>query len=100
VTEPERSERDDGQRDDGRDDGQRSGQRDSGQWRDERELPISDLNAAMATNAFDGQVDDATGGDASAAQPQVPEHEDTDPDPTSVAGRRVRPSPDGRTGPL
>ncbi len=75
-------------------------QRDDEPWRDERELPVSDLSRAMATYSFDGQVDDATGGDASAAEPEPPEHEDTDPDPTSVAGRRVRPSPDGRTGPV
>jgi hypothetical protein len=69
-------------------------------WRDERELPITDLDRAMATYSFDGQVDDSTGGDASAVDPAPPEHEDTDPDPTSVAGRRVHPTPDGRTGPV
>jgi hypothetical protein len=39
-------------------------QGDDGAWRDEDELLLDELNAAMATYSADGQVDDATGGDA------------------------------------
>jgi hypothetical protein len=93
-----------------------------GVWRDEHALPLSELTRAMATYAQDGQVDDLTGEDAGAeqefghgarAEEQDSERRDTggapadppeDPDATSAAGRRLRPSPDGaspfgRTGP-
>jgi hypothetical protein len=76
---------------------------DQGVWRDEEKLPLSELTQAMATYSQDGQVDDLTGSDAGVEA----ESEDAavnDPDPTSEAGRRLRPSPDGttatgRTGP-
>jgi hypothetical protein len=80
-------------------------------WRDEKRLPLSELTQAMATYSADGQVDDATGGDAGAAQAQADRTADDraararaaagggDPDPDSEDGRRVRPTPDGPTGP-
>jgi hypothetical protein len=83
-----------------------------GAWRDDRKLPLSELNQAMATYSQDGQVDDLTGSDAGAEQEfghgPLAVGEDAassgDPDPTSEAGRRLRPSPDGtssdgRSGP-
>jgi hypothetical protein len=78
---------------------------DDGQWRDERDLPLAELTEAMATYSFDGQVDDATGGDASAEQnlshrADADPDQDGDPDPDTEAGRRLRPSPEGRTGPV
>jgi len=68
-----------------------SQQRDEGTWRDEERLPLRDLTAAMATNAADGQADDATGGEAG-------------PEAANLADDEPRPSPDGpgpggRTGP-
>ncbi|GAA1762989.1 hypothetical protein [Luedemannella helvata] len=81
-------------------------------WRDENRLPLSELDQAMATYSQDGQVDDATGGDAGAeayeveveAEAEAEAGHDGDPDPDSEEGRRLRPSPDGttptgRTGP-
>ena len=94
------------------DDRRPTGTDDDAPWRDERELPVSALNQAMASYSFDGQVDDATGGDASAEDEAAFEREAEsatqdphtgapgDPDPDSELGRRVRPSPDGRTGPV
>ncbi len=85
-------------------------QPDSGQWRDEERLPLSELDQALASYSQDGQLDDATGGDAGAeaafgdgAVPGDPPPE-ADPDPDTEEGRRVRPSPDGtspvgRSGP-
>jgi hypothetical protein len=77
-----------------------------GVWRDDKRLPLAALYDAMAVYAFDGQVDDVTGGDAGAElefgdelrgepDPDTP----GDPDPCSEQGRRLRPSPDGRIGP-
>ncbi len=59
-----------------------------GVWRDEERLPLDELNQAMATYSADGQVDDATGGDAGAEE--------------AFGGRPStrRPSPDGPTGPV
>ncbi|MEN3310611.1 MAG: hypothetical protein V7603_6813 [Micromonosporaceae bacterium] len=78
-----------------------------GQWRDDRELPLDELVRAMATYSADGQVDDPTGGDASAEQafghepyPARPPGATGDPDPDSEEGRALRPSPEGRTGPV
>jgi hypothetical protein len=75
-------------------------------WRDEKRLPLSELNQAMASYSADGQVDDATGGDAGAEQAGLDRAGRAragagggDPDPDSEEGRRLRPSPDGRTGP-
>jgi hypothetical protein len=66
----------------------------------------------MGTYATDGQADDPTGSDAGAEasfghdaypRPQHPaaDRQDTDPepDPDTEEGRRLRPSPEGRTGP-
>ncbi|MEV6632589.1 hypothetical protein AB0M54_17750 [Actinoplanes sp. NPDC051470] len=86
---------------------------DEGVWRDEEKLPLSELNQAMATFSQDGQADDLTGSDAGAeaefgdgANTERAEADGApgDPDATSAAGRRLRPSPDGtsvggRTGP-
>jgi hypothetical protein len=95
-------ERHDGQQQPG---GQR--QRDAEQWRDEHTLPLDELTQAMATYSSDGQVDDVTGGDASAEQryghgAYVPGAavEGGDADPDSEPGRAARPSPEGRTGPV
>lgn len=87
---------------------------DSSAWRDEDQLPLSDLERAMAAPAEDGQVDDMTGNDAgaeaafghgpeatnetraAAAEPGAMDRggrEPTDPD------RPFRPSTTGRSGP-
>ncbi|MEV0270265.1 MAG: hypothetical protein HOV71_22435 [Hamadaea sp.] len=74
-------------------------------WRDPESLPLSELDRALATYSSDGQADDVTGEDAGAEeefgeQPwALQDHEKGDPDPNSVEGRRLRPSPEGRTGP-
>ncbi len=70
-----------------------------GVWRDEERLPLDELNQAMATYSHDGQVDDATGGDASAERDLGAGAFVSD----DAAG--PRPSPDGpsstgRTGPV
>jgi hypothetical protein len=75
-------------------------------WRDEKRLPLSELNQAMATYSADGQVDDASGGEAGSQEVldrpsrvvpgAVP---GGDPDPDSEEGRRQRPTPDGHPGP-
>jgi hypothetical protein len=78
-----------------------------GTWRDEERLPLADLDRAMATYSADGQVDDATGGEAGPEEEfgewlvegVPPEPADADPDPDSEEGRRLRPSPEGHTGP-
>ncbi|HEY0002827.1 MAG TPA: hypothetical protein VGB74_20405 [Actinoplanes sp.] len=87
---------------------------DEGVWRDEQKLPLSELAQAMATYSQDGQVDDLTGSDAgaeaeygdgaSAGRGEPADPGPGDPDPTSAAGRGLRPSPDGtsaggRSGP-
>jgi hypothetical protein len=79
-----------------------------GTWRDEERLPLSELDRAMATYSADGQVDDATGGEAGPEEEfgeefiegVADEPDGRDPDPTSAEGRRLRPSPEGpHTGP-
>ena len=67
-------------------------ERDDGQWRDPERLPLAELDRALATYSFDGQVDDPilVRGDAEAG----------DPDPDTVEGRALRPSPEGRQGPV
>jgi hypothetical protein len=88
----------------------RMGTGSAGNWRDERELPITELTEAMATYSADGQADDLTGNDAgAAAEADGPDAPGDDPDrvsedPDSEEGRRWRPSPDGpgpagRSGP-
>jgi hypothetical protein len=90
-------------------------EQDTHAWRDERKLPLAELVQAMATYSHDGQIDDMTGADAGAEAefghgPRPVEHTGGsgstrderpaagDPDPTSEAGRRLRPSPDGASG--
>jgi hypothetical protein len=80
---------------------------DDGVWRDEERLPLAELSRAVATSSSDGQFDDATGGDAGseAAFGERPFVEDAetdagDPDPDTEEGRRLRPSPLGRIGPM
>jgi hypothetical protein len=74
-------------------------------WRDDKRLPLAKLNEAMATYSADGQVDDASGGEAGtqAALDEAAQREGPpavgDPDPDSAEGRRERPTPDGRPGP-
>ena len=78
---------------------------DEGRWRDPRELPLAELSRAMATYSTDGQVDDTTGGDAGAEEEfghepfALTEDPVPDPDPDTEEGRRLRPSPEGRSGP-
>lgn len=73
-------------------------------WRDDKRLPLAKLNEAMATYSADGQVDDASGGEAG-TQAALDEAQRErrpamgDPDPDSAEGRRERPTPDGRPGP-
>jgi hypothetical protein len=79
----------------------------SGEWRDEKRIPLAELTKAMAGFSFDAQVDDTTGGDASAEDafgheawtPDEPSG-DHDPDADTEEGRRLRPSPEGRSGPV
>lgn len=76
-------------------------------WRDDKRLPLSELSKAMASYSADGQVDDATGGEAGPEQAGLDRAKRGwpdmavagDPDPDSEEGRRLRPSPEGRTGP-
>ncbi|GIH12851.1 hypothetical protein [Rugosimonospora africana] len=73
-------------------------------WRDEKKVPLSELDQAMAVYSADGQVDDASGGEVGAQQTieqvdrEVPA--EGDPDPDTEQGRRVRPTPDGHPGPV
>ncbi|MGC9669170.1 hypothetical protein ACNTMW_21760 [Planosporangium sp. 12N6] len=77
----------------------------SGVWRDDQRLPLSELHKAMAQYSFDGQIDDPTGGDAGSEQEFGDEERlaewkaSRDPDPDTEAGRRLRPSPEGHSGP-
>ena len=81
---------------------------DDGVWRDPERLPLSELDQAMAVYSADGQVDDVTGGDASAEEAYPAEESPYagtagDPDPDTEEGRRPRPSFEsfhGRTGPV
>jgi hypothetical protein len=66
---------------------------DDAQWRDPDKLPLTELDRAMATYSFDGQVDDLTGGDAGA-------EDEFGDDPDVIEGRPMRPGPDGRQGPV
>lgn len=74
-------------------------------WRSDIKLPLADLDQALATYSADGQVDDAAGGDAGAEEalqdePWPGPAHGSDPDPESEEGRRLRPSYEGRTGPV
>ncbi|GAA2699908.1 hypothetical protein ACFY2R_09200 [Micromonospora olivasterospora] len=80
---------------------------DSHVWRDEADLPLEQLDRAIARSTPDGQADDVTAGDAGGesafghgpeavdrgAAPPERERERTDAD------RAYRPSTTGRTGP-
>jgi hypothetical protein len=66
---------------------------DDGVWRDEEELPLDELDRAMATYSSDGQVDDLTGGDAGAEEEFGDEPGYGRPSPDG-------PAPDGRSGPM
>jgi len=75
-----------------------------GVWRDPARLPLSELDQALATYSSDGQLDDPTGGDASAEQAFGEEERERpqsgpDGDPDSEEGRRMRPSFEGHSGP-
>jgi hypothetical protein len=75
-----------------------------GAWRDERELPLSELSQAVATSPGDGQVDDPSGNDAGIEQGLAENARDeaeagSDPDPTSAEGRALRTDFAGPTGP-
>ena len=72
-------------------------------WRSDIKLPLAELDQALATYSFDGQVDDASGNDSGdeelREQPWPGPSKGGDPDPESEEGRRLRPSFDGRPGP-
>lgn len=84
-------------------------QREEGLWRDHGDVPLEELDQALATYAGDGQADDFTGGDAGAEDTHgggsrpgpasAAGHPEAEPEPDSEEGRRQRPSPEGRTGP-
>lgn len=59
---------------------------------------LDELTDAMGVYSADGQVDDATGGDAG-AEDEFGHDPRPRPDPLVEPEQRVRPSPDGRTGP-
>jgi hypothetical protein len=74
-------------------------------WRSGEATPLADLDRALATYSSDGQADDTYGGDAGAEEEFGSQEwpgkaaAGGDPDPESTEGRRLRPSPEGRTGP-
>jgi hypothetical protein len=72
-----------------------------GVWRDEERLPMSELAAAVAASASDGQVDDMWGNDAGIEGAlETTEHtRDPEPDPDSAEGRRLRSGFTGPNGP-
>jgi hypothetical protein len=59
---------------------------------------LEELSDAMGVYSADGQVDDATGGDAGAEE-EFGHGRRPRPDPSVEPEQRRRPSPDGRTGP-
>jgi hypothetical protein len=63
-----------------------------GVWRDEDRLPLAELDEALATYSTDGQLDDPTGGDASAEQ-EFGDEERLRPE------HQGRPSFEGHSGP-
>jgi hypothetical protein len=78
--------------------------RESGIWRDEEQLPLGDLERAMAVSAGDGEVDDVTGNDAGAEAafghgPDTTEAERPAPEAATDVERGHRPSTTGRSGP-
>lgn len=69
-------------------------QHEEGMWRDETRVPLSDLDRAMATSGTEGQFDDRTGHEAGPG-----EEFDERSEPGSEQEPRVRPSPEGPSGP-
>lgn len=65
-------------------------------WRDPDHLPLDDLTDAMAVFSADGQMDDVTGGDASAEEEFG---SGAHADEVSDEGQN-RPSPEPRSGPV
>jgi hypothetical protein len=65
-----------------------------GVWRDPERTSLEELSDAVGVYSADGQVDDATGGEAGAEQ-----EFGHGPRPAGEEGHRSRPSPEGRTGP-
>ncbi|GAA1794973.1 hypothetical protein HC028_18080 [Planosporangium flavigriseum] len=82
-----------------------SAPRGEGVWRDPNELPIGELTKAMAQYSYDGQIDDPTGGDAGSEQAFGDElrfakwYTGPDPDADTEEGRKLRPRPEGQSGP-
>lgn len=68
-------------------------QSDDDAWPDEDELPLEELSAAMATYSADGQVDDATGGEAG-------EEEEFGGAPPGGRPSPDGPGPGGHSGPV
>jgi hypothetical protein len=69
-----------------------------GAWRDPERIGIDELSDAMGVYSADGQVDDATGGDAGAEE-EFGHGPRPDSEPDAEEAYRSRPSPEGRTGP-
>jgi hypothetical protein len=59
---------------------------------------LDELTDAVGVYSADGQVDDATGGDAGAEE-EFGHDKRPRPDPMVEPEQRARPSPDGRIGP-
>lgn len=72
-------------------------QREEGLWRDEEQVPLDELNRAMATSTTEGQADDPTGGEAGPAERYSDEL--THDPAAGVEGGPQKPSPEGRSGP-
>lgn len=77
-------------------------------WRDDKRLPLTELDGAMGSSTPDGQVDDVTGNEAGAESAFGHGAEADDPDQPydeeraaqmSDDQRRFRPSTTGRSGP-
>jgi hypothetical protein len=72
-------------------------------WRSDLRVPLTELDQALATYSFDGEVDDAAGNDSGDEELRKEEWPGPgaggDPDPETEKGRRLRPSWDGRPGP-
>jgi hypothetical protein len=77
----------------------------SGIWRDPERLPLGELDRALAQYSYDGHIDDPTGGDAGSEEEFgdmlrfAKWYTGPDPDPDTEEGRRLRPSPEGQSGP-
>jgi hypothetical protein len=71
---------------------------DDGVWRDEEQLPVSELSKAMASWDLDGQ-NDPTDNDAGLEQAFGHDAQVPDEDGTTDPDREFRPSTTGRSGP-